>query len=111
MGDQFTLGASGAVAAGPTGRNVGADTDARLSAEILSWSRSHGLFAGVDVKGATLKADRLEDSLLYGHDMNTREVVNDNVTPTPEGRELISFLQMYPNKESAHDRERDRDKR
>lgn len=98
MGDQFTLGAAGAVAAGPIGRHVGADTDAKLSAEILSWSRAHGLYAGVDVKGATLKTDRLENTLMYGHDMNTREVIESNAMPTKQGRELISFLQMYPPK-------------
>ncbi len=102
MGDQFTLGGEGEIAAGPVGRNVSADTDARLTAEILSWSRSRGVFAGVALKGATLKADRLENEHLYGMDMNTREVIRGNVTPTPAGRDLTSFLAMYPDK--AHDR-------
>jgi lipid-binding SYLF domain-containing protein len=104
MGDQFTLGAEGEIAAGPIGRTVNADTDAKLTAEILSWSRSRGVFAGVALKGATLKADRLENEHLYGTDMNTREVVRGNVNPTPAGRELTAFLSSYPDKARDTDR-------
>jgi SH3 domain-containing YSC84-like protein 1 len=98
MGDQFTLGAEGEIAAGPIGRTVNADTDAKLTAEILSWSRSRGVFAGVALKGATLKADRQENEHLYGADIGTRDVVRGNINPTPAGRELTSFLSSYPDK-------------
>ena len=102
MGDQFTLGGEGEIAAGPVGREVTADTDAKLSAEILSWSRARGVFAGVALKGATLKADRSENGAMYGTDMNTKEVVRGDVAPTPAGRELSSFLEAY----AYHERQR-----
>jgi lipid-binding SYLF domain-containing protein len=102
MGDQFTLGGEGEIAAGPVGRQVTADTDAKLTAEILSWSRSRGVFAGVALKGATLKSDKLENEHIYGTEMNTREVVRGNVAPTPAGQELDSFLAAYPDKADRH---------
>jgi SH3 domain-containing YSC84-like protein 1 len=92
MQSQFTLGGEGEVAAGPVGRDASAQTDAKLSAEMLSWSRSRGVFAGVALKGSTLRTDKGENEALYGKDLDTREIVEGNVTPTPEGRELISAL-------------------
>ena len=64
MRDKFTLGADAAVAAGPVGRTAAAQTDARLDAEILAWSRSKGLFAGVSLKGAVLRPDEKENAQL-----------------------------------------------
>jgi lipid-binding SYLF domain-containing protein len=92
MQSQFTLGGEGEVAAGPVGREASAQTDAKLSAEMLSWSRSRGVFAGVALKGSTLRSDKGENEALYGREMDTREVVNEKVMPTREGRELISAL-------------------
>jgi SH3 domain-containing YSC84-like protein 1 len=92
MQSQFTLGGEGEVAAGPVGRDASAQTDAKLSAEMLSWSRSRGVFAGVALKGSTLRTDKGENEALYGKDLDTREIVEGNVAPTPEGRELISAL-------------------
>jgi SH3 domain-containing YSC84-like protein 1 len=98
MGDKFTLGAEGEVAAGPVGRDASAQTDAKLTAEMLSWSRSRGVFAGVALKGSTMRPDRDENEALYGTPLSTREVVNGNVHPTAEGRELISALNTVPDK-------------
>ena len=58
MSDKFTLGADAAVAAGPVGRTASAQTDAQMNAEILSWSRSQGVFAGISLSGATLRPDQ-----------------------------------------------------
>src|ERR1700730_10647887 len=66
MRDKFTLGAEGEIAGGPVGRNASAQTDAKLSAEILSWSRSRGVFAGIALKGATMRPDKEENEALYG---------------------------------------------
>ncbi len=96
MGDKFTLGAEGEVAAGPVGRDASAETDAKLSAEMLSWSRSRGVFAGVALKGSTMRPDREENEAMYGMPLGTRDVVNGNVHPTPEGRALISALNTVP---------------
>jgi lipid-binding SYLF domain-containing protein len=96
MADKFTVGAEGEVAAGPVGRNASAQTDAKLSAEMLSWSRSRGVFAGVSLKGTTMRPDREENEALYGMPLSTKDVVNGNVRPTPEGRALISSLNAVP---------------
>lgn len=96
MADKFTLGAEGEVAAGPVGRNASAQTDAKLSAEMLSWSRSRGVFAGIALKGSTMRPDREDNEALYGMPLGTRDVVNGNVRPTAEGRGLISALNTVP---------------
>jgi lipid-binding SYLF domain-containing protein len=66
FGNKFTLGAGGTVAAGPVGRSISAATDAQMRAEILTWSRSRGAFAGVSVSGATLREDQQANAALYG---------------------------------------------
>jgi lipid-binding SYLF domain-containing protein len=95
MQSEFTLGGEGEVAAGPVGRDASAQTDAKLSAEMLSWSRSRGVFAGIALKGSTLRADRGENEVLYGRDLDTRDVVTGKVAATREGRSLVSALTNY----------------
>jgi len=92
MQSQFTLGGEGEIAAGPVGRSASAQTDAKFTAEMLSWSRARGVFAGIALKGATLRADKGENEVLYGRDLDTREVVTGKVMPTKEGRQLIAAL-------------------
>jgi lipid-binding SYLF domain-containing protein len=92
MQSQFTLGGEGEVAAGPVGRDTSAQTDAKFTAEMLSWSRSRGVFAGIALKGSTLRSDKGENEVLYGKELDTREVVTGKVMPTREGRQLISAL-------------------
>lgn len=95
MQSEFTLGGEGEVAAGPVGREASAQTDAKLSAEMLSWSRSRGVFAGIALKGSTLRADKGENEVLYGRELDTRDVVMGKVTATSEGRTLVSALTNY----------------
>src|ERR1700722_15697595 len=83
LSSKFTLGAEGSVAAGPVGRTVTAQTDAQLHAEILSWSRSQGLFAGVALEGATLRQDLDDNATLYGHKLENRDIVT-NGRPAPK---------------------------
>ncbi|MGZ6465579.1 MAG: lipid-binding SYLF domain-containing protein [Bdellovibrionota bacterium] len=92
MQDKFTLGGEGEIAAGPVGRNASAQTDAKLSAEILSWSRTRGVFAGVALKGATLRPDKEENEAMYGKPMSTKEVIDGHLTPTPAAQRLLSAL-------------------
>ncbi|MGC2660710.1 MAG: lipid-binding SYLF domain-containing protein [Bryobacteraceae bacterium] len=66
LSDQFTLGGEGSVAAGPVGRTTTASTDPTMHAEILSWSRNHGVFAGISLQGATLRQDRDDNAQMYG---------------------------------------------
>ncbi len=92
---QFTLGAGGAVAAGPVGRTAKAETDALLNAEILSWSRSHGVFAGISLQGATLRQDMDGNKDLYGKALTNHEITQAE-TPVPAAaKELVSLLDKY----------------
>ena len=92
MRDKFTLGAEGEIAAGPVGRNASAQTDAKMTAEILSWSRSRGVFAGIALKGATLRPDKEENEAMYGKPMGTKEVIDSHMAPTAAAQRLLSAL-------------------
>src|SRR5580704_11666195 len=84
LADKFTLGGDASVAAGPIGRDAAARTDAELQAEMLSYSRSHGLFAGISLTGATLRPDGDTNRELYGHDTTNREILTGEFkTPAP----------------------------
>jgi len=95
LASKFTLGAEGSVAGGPVGRTVTAQTDAQMRADILSWSRSQGLFAGVALEGATLRQDLDDNGTLYGKKLENRAIVTTGVqTPTAATR-LIAMLNRY----------------
>src|SRR5271169_184270 len=82
LSDKFTLGGEATAAAGPLGRDASAQTDAMMSAEMLSYSRSRGLFAGISLEGATLRPDEETNRELYGHDATNREILTgDFKTP------------------------------
>jgi lipid-binding SYLF domain-containing protein len=83
LSDKFTLGGDASVAAGPIGRDATARTDVELQAEVLSYSRSHGLFAGIALQGATLRPDGETNRELYGHDATNREILTGDFK-TPE---------------------------
>src|SRR6185503_10980490 len=95
MSSQFTLGGEGEVAAGPVGRNATAQTDAKLHAEILSWSRSRGAFVGISLQGATLRVDTEDNEELYGKPLETKDIVNGNVPAPASATKLISLLNKY----------------
>jgi lipid-binding SYLF domain-containing protein len=80
VSNQFTLGADAAVAAGPVGRDAQAATDLQLRAQILSYSRSRGLFAGVTVNGSTVRQDRDANERFYGQRLETRQIVFGSVS-------------------------------
>jgi lipid-binding SYLF domain-containing protein len=107
LDDKFTLGADAEVAAGPVGRTGTAATDAKMSAEILAWSRSKGLFAGVSLKGATLRNDLDSNEQLYGKRMTNKEVIMGHAEPPAGAHQLISELDRYSvRKEGTSDRVR-----
>ncbi len=82
LSDKFTLGGEATVAAGPLGRDAAAQTDAEMHAEMLSYSRSRGLFAGISLEGATLRPDDDTNRELYGRDVTNREILTgDFKTP------------------------------
>ena len=96
LGDKFKLGADASVAAGPVGRNATAATDIRLSAEILSYSRSKGLFAGVSLDGAVMQADRSGDHSMYGHDIDRHQILDGSIAVPASARGLVRELARYP---------------
>jgi lipid-binding SYLF domain-containing protein len=100
ISSKFTLGAEGSVAAGPVGRTATAQTDLQMHAEILSWSRSQGLFAGIALEGATLRQDLDDNASLYGRKLETREIVNSGVHAPREAMRLLGLLGKY----SFHER-------
>ena len=73
--DKFTVGADASAMAGPVGRSAAAATDAEMHAEILSYSRARGVFAGIALDGSTLRPDREDNEVLYGHRVSEREVL------------------------------------
>jgi lipid-binding SYLF domain-containing protein len=99
LSSKFTLGAEGSVAAGPVGRTATAQTDAQMHAEILSWSRSQGLFAGLALEGATLRQDLDDYATLYGKKLENREIVTTSVRTPKAAARLIGLLNKY----SAHE--------
>jgi len=93
LSDKFKIGADAAAVAGPVGRDAATNTDAALHAEILSWSRSRGLFAGVALDGTAVEHDSGETEKLYGHPMSNRQIV-DGRTRTPEAaRPLVHEME------------------
>ncbi len=101
LSSKFTLGGEGEVAAGPVGRSASAQTDAKLSAEILSWSRSRGAFAGVALTGATLRQDNDTNEALYGKKLDNREIVKGDMAVPAAAKELISALDNYSGAEKG----------
>jgi len=95
MSDKFTVGADASVAAGPVGRTAAAATDASMNAEILAWSRSKGVFAGVSLNGAVLSADNEENNKIYGRDVTNREVLAGSVRAPASSNVLATALSSY----------------
>jgi lipid-binding SYLF domain-containing protein len=95
LGTKVKLGAEASASAGPKGRHVEASTDASMRAEILSYSRSRGLFAGVSVDGASLRPDNDATEEVYGRKITAREIVTGGVKVPPSGRTLVDALQKF----------------
>ena len=104
LSSQFTLGGEGEVAAGPVGRSTTAQTDAKFTAEILSWSRTRGVFAGVSLQGATLREDEEANRELYGKKLTNSEIVKNAVAPPPAAEHLLSVLDRYSAKARKDER-------
>ena len=92
---KFSLGGDASVAGGPVGRSASAQTDAMMHAEILSWSRSKGLFAGLSLEGATLRNDIDENESMYGKRWNNRQIIGGEVTPPRAAADLMQVLNKY----------------
>jgi lipid-binding SYLF domain-containing protein len=95
LSSKFTVGADASVAAGPVGRTATAQTDAYMTAEILSWSRSRGIFAGIALNGATLRPDQEDNQSLYGRAITNKEIITKETPPPPSAEKLISLFNKY----------------
>jgi lipid-binding SYLF domain-containing protein len=98
--DKFTVGGDASVMGGPVGRSAKAATDAQLHAEILSYSRARGVFAGVSLEGATLRPDTDDNEKVYGRKISQSEILDGKVQPTAAARPLLTELSRY----SAHEK-------
>jgi lipid-binding SYLF domain-containing protein len=92
LSSKVKLGADASAAAGPKGRTAGASTDIVMQAEMLTYSRSRGLFAGVSLEGSTLRVDGDADRLVYGKDIPAREIVKGGVESPAAAQKLIDLL-------------------
>jgi lipid-binding SYLF domain-containing protein len=95
MNDKFTFGGDASAMAGPVGRSTTAETDAMMAAEILSWSRSRGVFAGVSLEGATLRPDKSDNDMVYGHPVTPREILEGRVPPPTAATRLYDELNRW----------------
>jgi lipid-binding SYLF domain-containing protein len=101
LSDKFKLGADASVAAGPVGRNAAAGTDLKLSAEILSYSRTKGVFAGVSLDGAVVQADKSGDKAMYGDDVDRHEILSGKVAVPASAQALLHEIGGYAQEAKA----------
>src|SRR5580700_3688240 len=99
LASKFTLGAEGSVAAGPVGRTATAQTDVQMHADILSWSRSQGLFVGLALEGATLRQDLDDNAAIYGKKLENKVIVTTSMRAPRAAAKLIAELNKYSPRE------------
>jgi SH3 domain-containing YSC84-like protein 1 len=95
LSTKFTLGGDASAAAGPVGRDTQAQTDVAMTAEILTWSRAKGLFAGISLQGATLRQDEDWNKELYGRPITNREILTTAVAPPAAAADFMADLNKY----------------
>lgn len=95
LASKFKLGADASAAAGPVGRDAGADTDWKLKAEVLTYSRARGIFAGIDLNGAAVTQDKDETRILYGKFVAFEEILEGKVQPTDGAAPFLAAVQKY----------------
>jgi lipid-binding SYLF domain-containing protein len=102
LSSKIKLGGDASAAAGPKGRDASADTDLWMRAEILSYSRSRGLFAGISLEGSTLRPDNKANERIYGRKITAKAILLEHKVATPKtGRHLVRVLQTSaPHNES-----------
>jgi lipid-binding SYLF domain-containing protein len=102
LSSKVKLGGDAAVAAGPKGRDAAAATDVTLRAEVLSYSRSRGLFAGISLEGSTVRPDNDANERLYGKKVSAEQIIfNGAVATPPSGQRLVHTLNLHAGKERA----------
>lgn len=100
MGNEFKFGASAGAMAGPVGRTASAQTDAAMNAQILTYSRSRGAFAGVSLDGSSLRSDDKDNEVIYGKPVSHRDILTGKVQPPATAQPLYASINRYTSKRS-----------
>ena len=95
LSSKFKLGADASAAAGPVGRDAAADTDWKMKAEVLTYSRARGVFAGIDLSGAAISQDKDETAVLYGKIIPFEDLLNGKVSPPPQSAPFLAAVRKY----------------
>lgn len=101
---KFKLGADASAAAGPVGRDAAADTDWKMRAEVLTYSRARGVFAGIDLNGAAMTQDKDETRVLYGHFTPFSDILNGKVTPPSSAEPFLAAIRKYSHQSKEGER-------
>src|SRR5271167_1484187 len=102
LSSKFKLGADASAAAGPVGRDAGADTDWKMRAELLTYSRARGLFAGIDLNGTVVTQDKDETRILYGTFVPFPEILSGKVRPKEASEPFLSAVRRYSGEAREH---------
>jgi SH3 domain-containing YSC84-like protein 1 len=102
ISSHFKLGADASAAAGPVGRDAGADTDWKMRAEVLAYSRARGIFAGIDLNGSVVTQDKDETRLLYGKFVPFADILDGKVAPREASEPFLSAIRRYSGQASEH---------
>jgi lipid-binding SYLF domain-containing protein len=103
LSSKFQIGAEGSAAAGPVGRHASAGTDWKMNAELLTYSRSKGAFAGLTLEGAVVEQDADSTEAIYGKDIPFRRVLTGNVPPPPAAAPFMAAVERAGHKATAHE--------
>lgn len=101
LSSKFKLGADGSVAAGPIGRHVEGSTDWKMKAEVLTYSRARGVFAGIDLSGSVVKQDRDETAVLYGKVVPFTALLHGQIPPPKEAQPFLAAVEKYTSASST----------
>lgn len=102
LSSKFKLGADASAAAGPVGREAGADTDWKMKAEVLTYSRARGIFAGIDLNGAVITQDKDETRVLYGKFVPFEDILEGKLRPNSEARPFLEAVRRYSSQSREH---------
>jgi SH3 domain-containing YSC84-like protein 1 len=102
LSSKFKLGADASAAAGPVGRNAAADTDWKLKAQVLTYSRARGVFAGIDLNGSAITQDKDETRILYGQFVPFEEILSGKVRPKDDTDAFLDAVRKYASQSKEH---------
>jgi lipid-binding SYLF domain-containing protein len=104
LSSKFKLGADASAAAGPVGRDAGADTDWKMKAQVLTYSRARGIFAGIDLNGSAITQDKDETRILYGKFVPFQEILDGKIHPRANAEPFLDAVRKYSGQSKEHAR-------